>query len=79
MKLSNKIVVNASFPSIQSAIKIYGSRDGARIQLDIPEQNIGEVAQLMALRDMAFELTFKLTSGGSKTTESEYGGRLKDG
>ena len=71
----SQIVVNASFPAIQSAIKIYGSRDGARIQLDIPEQNIGEIAQLMALRDMAFRVTFEVTKtqGGA----SEYGGRLK--
>ena len=75
--MMSQILVNASFPAIQSAIKIYGSRDGARIQLDISENNIGEVAQLMALRDMAFKVTFELAKQGSG--EIGYGGRLKDG
>lgn len=72
--LLSQIIVNASFPPIQSAIKINGSRDGARIQLDIPESNIAEVAQLMALRDLAFKVTFELAGQGNN-----YGGRLKDG
>ena len=48
----------ASFPSIQSAIKIAGD-GGMRIQLDIPESHISEALAIMVWRDQILEVTIK--------------------
>jgi len=45
----------ASFPCIQSAIKI--GPDGMRIQLDIPESEMGEAVKLLAWRDQILQVT----------------------
>lgn len=45
----------ASFPCIQSAIKI--GPDGMRIQLDIPESEMGEAVKLLAWRDQVLQVT----------------------
>ena len=47
----------ASFPAIQSAIKVYGDRQGMRIQLDIPESEMGQAAQLLLMREKIFRIT----------------------
>ena len=39
----------ASFPPIQSAIKV--GQDGMRIQLDIPESEMANAVELLGLRD----------------------------
>lgn len=48
--MSGKIAFLASFPPIQSAIKITGNGDGMRIQLDIPETQMANAIELLALR-----------------------------
>jgi len=58
------IVFLASFPPIQSAIKIYGSNDGMRIQLDIPESEMGQAVQLLALRDKVLKVTIEVNDFG---------------
>jgi hypothetical protein len=57
--ISEKIEFLASFPPIQSAIKITGNRDGMRIILDIPETEIGEAARLILMRESAFKVTIE--------------------
>ena len=47
----------AAFPAIQSAIKVYGDRQGMRIQLDIPESEMGEALQMLMWREMVLRVT----------------------
>jgi len=61
----------ASFPAIQSAIKVYGDRQGMRVQLDIPESEMGEALQLLAWRERVLRVTVEPeTSDGAKPTKS---------
>jgi len=48
----------ASFPPIQSAIKI--GVDGMRIQLDIPESELAAAVRLLALRDQVIKVTVEI-------------------
>ena len=57
----------ASFPPIQSAIKIAGTGDGMRLQLDVPESEMAEAVKLLAWRDQVLVVTIR--------PESEYDGR----
>ena len=47
----------AAFPSIQSAIKIYGDRQGMRVQLDIPESEMAEAVKLLQWRERVLIVT----------------------
>ena len=47
----------AAFPAIQSAIKIYGDRQGMRIQFDIPESEMGEAVKLLMWREQVLRVT----------------------
>ena len=49
----------ASFPPIMSAIKIAGNGDGMRIQLDIPESEMGEAVKLLQWRDVGLRVTIQ--------------------
>lgn len=53
----NRIQFIATFPPIQSAIKITGNGDGMRIQLDIPETEMGTAARLLLMRKKALKIT----------------------
>lgn len=59
----------ASFPAIQSAIKVYGDRQGMRIQFDIPESEMGEALKLLMWREQVLRVT----------VEPEADERRKDG
>lgn len=54
---NNKATFRASFPAIQSAIKIYGNEEGARIQLEIPESDMHEAVKLLTMRGMGLTVT----------------------
>jgi hypothetical protein len=45
-----QVSFRATMPPIQSAIKINGNGDGMRIQLDIPEIEIPNAVNLLAMR-----------------------------
>lgn len=47
----------ASFPTIMSAIKIYGDRQGMRVQLDVPESEMGEATKLLLWRERVLRVT----------------------
>lgn len=47
----------ASFPPIQSAIKI--GQDGMRIQLDVPETEMGNAVELLAMRGIIVRVTIE--------------------
>lgn len=54
----------ASFPGIQSAIKV--GPDGARVQLDIPETEMPAIVRLMLMRGKLLKITVEIDNG---TTE----------
>ena len=45
----------ASFPPIQSAIKV--GQDGARVQFDIPETEMPSIVRLMLMRGIVLRVT----------------------
>ena len=49
----------ASFPAIQSAIKVYGDAQGMRVQLEIPESEMAEAVRLLVLRQHVFSVTIE--------------------
>lgn len=54
--MKDKISFIASLPPIQSAIQLNGL-DGARIKLDVPENEMPEVMKLVLLKSKAFRVT----------------------
>lgn len=55
--MSDVVRFTASFPAIQSAIKITGDGNGMRIQLDIPESDMSEAVKLLLYRQCALTVT----------------------
>ena len=53
----------AAFPAIQSAIKVYGDKQGMRVQLDIPESEMGEALKLLMWRERVLRVTVEPESG----------------
>lgn len=49
----------ASFPAIQSAIKIYGDKQGMRLQLDVPESEMGEAVKVLLWREKVLTITIE--------------------
>jgi len=49
----------ASFPSIQTALKIHGDGCGMRIQFDVPESEMAEAIKLLAWRQCVLVLTVR--------------------
>lgn len=64
----------ASFPAIQSAIKVDGS-GGMRIQLDIPESEMGRAIKLMLYRQIVIQVTVKPYVQENPTTDNRNGDR----
>jgi len=55
----DSVTFEAAFPPIQSAIKVYGDRQGMRIQLDIPESEMAEAIGLLAWREQILVVTVR--------------------
>lgn len=55
--MGEPITFRASFPTIQSAIKITGDGGGMRIQLDIPESEMASAIHLLTLRQCVIQVT----------------------
>jgi hypothetical protein len=55
---NDSVTFLASFPPIQSAIKLDG-RDGARIQLDIPENEMGNFIKVLMWKGEVFQVTIE--------------------
>lgn len=51
------VTFRASFPAIQSAIKIAGDGSGMRVQLDIPETEMANAVRLLAWRENVLVVT----------------------
>lgn len=56
----DKITFLASFPAIQSAIKITGDGSGMRIVLDIPESEMSEAVKLMLYRQVPLRISVEV-------------------
>jgi hypothetical protein len=59
------VTLLASFPPIQSAIKVAGNGDGMRIQLDIPESEVEKAEALLRWRGELLVVTIRPESGVS--------------
>ena len=44
-----------TFPPIQSAIKIHGEGEGMRVQLEIPESEMGQALKMLQWRGIVLE------------------------
>lgn len=58
----------AAFPAIQTAIKIHGNGEGMRIQLDIPESEMGEAARLLLWRQRVLRVRIEPEQKQDDTT-----------
>lgn len=52
----------ASMPPIQSAVKVSGDGNGMRIQLDVPEKEMANAVELLALRGVVLRVTIEAES-----------------
>ena len=68
-------VFRASFPPIQSAIKIYGGKQGMRVQLDIPESEMSAAMSLFLWRECVLKVTVEPCN---TETKQEYGQKCND-
>lgn len=55
--MSDPVEFLATFPGIQSAIKVHGQGDGMRIQLEIPESEMANAIRLLAMREKVLRVT----------------------
>jgi hypothetical protein len=53
----NAVTFLASMPPIQSAVKISGGGDGMRVQFDVPETEMGNAVELLAMRGVVLRVT----------------------
>lgn len=63
----------ATFPSILSAIRMAGD-GGMRVQLDIPESEMGEALKVLMWRECVLQVTVKPEDAGEsrKTTKCHF-------
>lgn len=74
MSDEKKITFHASMPPIDSALRFSGAGNGARLQLDIPENQIEHAAWLLAMRQHRLIVTIEIEKNGNseqQTTERE--------
>lgn len=69
----NTATFRATIPPILSGIKTGG--DGMRLQLDIPENEMGEAAKLIAMRGMILTVTVQVAGVEQEPQENENGHR----
>lgn len=62
----------AFMPAIQTAIQVHGNRDGMRVQLDIPESELGTAARLLLWRGKGLKVTVE------PVKQVETGGQTRD-
>lgn len=61
----------ASFPAIQSAIKISGNGDGMRLQIDVPESEMAEAVKVLAWRECAIKITISPVEKNTRNDKRE--------
>lgn len=65
-----------TFPPIQSAIKVDGSGGGMRIQIDIPESEMGQAVMLLAMREQILDITVKTHGTTNSQAKSGKSGQV---
>ena len=75
MAQPQSVTVLAAFPDTQTALSIHGGGNGMRVQLDIPETELGNAAWLMAWRQQVLSVTFTPVDGplNNKSETSGHG------
>ena len=61
--MTDSATFRATFPPIQSAIKIYGDETGMRIQLEIPESDMAQAVKLLTMRGKVLQVTVTVENG----------------
>ena len=61
----------ASFPSIQTAIRVAGD-GGARILLDIPEDELPAIARLLLMRGQVLKITVETHHGETQDRDRYF-------
>jgi hypothetical protein len=69
--VSEALTFLASFPNIQTAIRVAGD-GGARILLDIPEDELPAIARLLLMRGMVLKITVEINDNGETTDRNRY-------
>ena len=78
--MSETIHFIATLPPIMSAMKITGNGDGMRIQLDIPENEMGNAARLILMREHVLHVTIEAEPKGDVCrTISRRAAKKRDG
>ena len=65
--MTEPVTFLASFPPIQSAIKV--GQDGTRVQFDIPETEMPAIVRLMLMRGVVLKITVEMNNG--ETTDRD--------
>lgn len=68
--MSEPVTFLASFPPIQSAIKV--GQDGARVQFDIPETEMPAIVRLMLMRGRVLKITIEAEDDGETEDRTRY-------
>lgn len=71
--MGEKTTFHAFLPAIQTAIKISGNADGARVQIDIPEQAMGEFAPVILMRGKAILVTVEVIGEKERQEYNRFG------
>ena len=67
--MSDKATFLATFPAIQSAIKVYGDEQGMRVQLEIPESEMKAALSLLLWRGRVLRVTVEPDDGQGEPRE----------
>lgn len=71
--MTNKTSFYAYLPPIQTAIKVAGNGNGARIQFDIPETSMAGFIPLMGMREQQLLITVEVVSKETKQGYDKLG------
>ena len=72
--MDEKATFLAAFPATQSAMRIHGSGDGMRIELDIPASEMAEAVKLQLWTQVVLRVTVEPEADGDerKGTKSYF-------
>jgi hypothetical protein len=70
--LSKPVEFLATFPGIQSAIKVHGQGDGMRIQLEIPESEMASAVRLLAMREKVLRVSVETVKDNEESSRQSY-------
>lgn len=76
--MSERVTFLASFPPIQSAIKRSGNGDGMRVQIDIPETEMGNAAMLLAWTQNRLRVTIEVVADTTQSAAHKADKRSRD-